>query len=326
MEEQKIIIKKKNHFFETYISKVLKQINNHNGITSNAKQQLNSFLCIFLKHIVSIISELTLSAKKKTITIKEIENALKIVLFGELLNCCCQEGNKACDVYTKSNEIKGSRQTRANIIFPPSIIEKFLRHSNLMIANMSPIYLAAVLEFITYEIIDMSISYCNQNKHSRITIRDIELAVRNDTEINILLKKCNINFLGGGVVPYIHSSLVNKKQNHSLALKTIKKMQKNSNSLFLSKAPFEKLVRHVFKNNLANNIKISKNVFIILQYFIEQYIINILHNANYLTIHANRIKLSPIDIQLYMSFLTHNSQSEFSSNPYVNNNMTLLSI
>jgi histone H2A len=340
MDEQQKIIKKKNHFFETYISKVLKQIAPKNGITSNAKQQLNSFLCILLKKIAFTVSELTIIAKKKTISNKEIENTLKIILFGELLNCCIKEGRKASEMYISQDNIKGSRQNRANIIFSPSIIEKFLRNSKLMVSNLSPVYLAAVLEFITYEILDISISICKQHKRIRLTIRDLELAVRNDIELNVLFKKLNISFLGGGVVPFIHSSLLNKKKITSkkdthkyrygtIALKNIKKQQKNSDSLILAKSQFEKLVRHLLKNNLEDdtNIKICKGVFIVLQYFIEQFIINILYNANYLTIHAGRVKLLPIDIQLYNSFLIHNSFNIFSKNPYINSeNMTLLSI
>ena len=338
MDEQQKIIKKKNHYFETYISKVLKQIAPKNGITSNAKQQLNSFLCIFLKKIAFTVSELTSLAKKKTISNKEIENVLKIILFGELLNCCIKEGRKASEMYLSQDNIKGSRQNRANIIFSPSIVEKFLRNSKLMVSNRSPIYLAAVLEFITYEILDISIGICKQHKRIRLTIRDLELAVRNDIELNVLFKKLNISFLGGGVVPFIHSSLLNKKKITSkkdthkyrygtIALKNIKKQQKNSDSLVLAKSQFEKLVRHLLKNNLEDNIKICKGVFIVLQYFIEQYIINILYNANYLTIHAGRVKLLPVDIQLYNSFLIHNSFNLFNKNPYINSeNMTLLSI
>ena len=65
MEEQQKHAKKRNHFFEIYISKVLKQISPQNGITLNAKQQLNSFLCILLKEISSMVSELTKISKKK---------------------------------------------------------------------------------------------------------------------------------------------------------------------------------------------------------------------------------------------------------------------
>jgi histone H3/histone H3-like centromeric protein A len=142
---------------------------------------------------------------------------------------------------------------------------------------------------------------CKERKHNRITVRDMELAVRNDIELDTLFKKYNIMFLGGGVVPFIHNSFITSAK--SIALKNIKKQQKISESLVLAKSPFEKLVRHILKENSSDHSKISKDVFTVLQYFTEQYIIDLLYNANYLTIHAGRIKLIPSDIQLYSSFL-----------------------
>jgi histone H2A len=323
MEEQQKHAKKINHFFEIYISKVLKQISPQNGITLNAKQQLNSFLCILLKEISSMVSELTKISKKKTISVKEIKNALSIILFGELLNCCIREGDKACDSF--SNETKGSRHVRANIIFPPSLIDKFLRNGSLSVASLAPVYLAAVLEFITFEILDISVKNCRERKHNRITVRDMELAVRNDIELDTLFRKYNIMFLGGGVVPFIHNSF--KTSTKSIALKNIKKQQKISDSLVLAKSPFEKLVRHILKENSSEHSKIGKDVFTVLQYFIEQYIIDLLYNANYLTIHAGRIKLIPSDIQLYSSFMNQKSYNPLTKNPYVNSeNISLLSI
>jgi len=41
--------KKKTRYFETYISKVLKQVSEKNGITSNSKKQLNRMVCIVAK-------------------------------------------------------------------------------------------------------------------------------------------------------------------------------------------------------------------------------------------------------------------------------------
>ena len=356
MDEQpkQMIIKKKNtHFFETYISKVLKQISPSNGITSNAKQQLNSFLCILLKFISSKVLFLTTLAKKKTISIKEVENALKIILDDELLSMALKEGSKSCESF-KNIENKGnnsSRQTKANIIFPPSIVEKFLRnfvYSKIMISSLVPVYLASVLEYIAAEILDISVFTCKQNKHIRITVRDLELSVRHDNDFDLLFKKLNISFLGGGVVPYIHTSLLNNKKhkkkkdkdkennnkettkNHrfrygTIAIKNIKKQQKTSDTLILSKSPFEKLVRHIFNQHYPkgeNNVKISKDVFIIIQHFIEQYIVNLLKNANFLAIHAGRVKLIPTDIFLINSFLNH------APNPYSSNkqNVELLMI
>ena len=287
--------------------------------------------------------KLTMAGKKKTISLKEVENSLILVLSGKLLENSLKEGRKSCDnISNNEKNINSSRQNKAGIIFPPSLVEKFLRDfgsSNIMIGSLSPIFLASVLEYICFEILDLSVNYCKENKHIRITIRDLELSVRNDVELNNLFVKLNISFLGGGVLPYIHSSLLNKtktkikkkkndeKENThrfrygTLAIKNIKKQQKLSNCLILSKSPFEKLVSNIFKKNKIESQKFSKDVFIVLQYFMEQYIVELLRNSNFLSIHANRVKLIPYDILLYNSFINGGRE-----NPYTKSSVNLFSL
>ena len=327
------IFKKKNHYFETFISKVLKQVSDNAGITSNAKQQLNSFLCTLAKHISRIAKELTIHGKKKTISDKEISNSIKIVLSGGLLDNSILEGEKSVNIFNNSGD-KGSRQNKAGIIFPPSITEKFLRnfgYSKIMITNSSSVYLSAVLEYLTYEILDLSLNYCKENKRSRITIRDIEVTIRNDEEFSKIFRKINYVFLGGGVIPFIHPSLLVKRKNKltiktnkkykfrpgTIAIKDIRKFQKLSDILLFPKSSFEKFVRQLFKenntaNNMADKIKISKEVFIILQYYIEQFIIKILYNSNFLAIHSGRIKIISTDIA-FVSYLLNETKNPYNS-------------
>ena len=322
MEENKK--KKKNHYFEIFISKVLKQISKDSYLTINTKQQINSFLCILCKYISQVAIDLTIYIKKKTISEKEISGSISMLITGELLENSITEGNKAVNNYKNSDE-KGSKKNKSGIIFPPSIVEKFLRnfgYSKIMVTDTAPIYLAAVLEYLTYEILDLSSEYCKENKRKRITVRDLEIIVKSDNELNMLLKKINISFLGGGVVPYIHPSLLNKKKktskinlnknkfrNGTIALKNIKKYQKTDNLIF-PKSSFEKCARSIFKEYKNEKFKISKYAFIILQHFIEQYIVNLLYKTNFLAIHSSRIKVTSTDI-IFMSYLINNSK-----NPY----------
>jgi histone H2A len=337
--------KKKNHFFEIYISKVLKKICDC-GITADAKQQLNSFLCILSKNVSNIVLDLTLFGKKKTISEKEIMNALNVVLPGELLKNSVLEGNKSISKFKENNETKGTRQTKAQIIFPPSITEKFLRNfgnSKIMVTSNAPVFLASVLEYLTYEILDLASIYCKDNKRIRITVRDLEVVIRSDVELNKLFTKLNVTFLGGGVVPYIHDSLLKKpkkkrvkninntvsnKTQHrfrpgTVAIRDIKKYQKSSDSLILAKSSFEKIVRHILKENREekeDNVKISKDVFIILQHFIEQYIVKLFYNSNFLAIHSGRVKLLSVDIA-FISYLYNDSKNPYNS--LLNNNSVL---
>ena len=72
------IKKKKNRFFETYLSKILKKISEKSGITSNSKQQLNSIICLIAKNISLTTINLTQIAKKKTLSEKEFQIQLKL--------------------------------------------------------------------------------------------------------------------------------------------------------------------------------------------------------------------------------------------------------
>lgn len=323
--------KKKTHFFEIYISKVLKQVSENCGITSNAKQQLNSFLCFLSKYLSKIIIDLTIYGKKKTISDKEIINSLSLTVSGELLKNSIIEGEKAVQNF-KNNIKKGTRQNKAEIIFPPSIIEKFLRNfgnSKIMVTSTAPVFLSASLEYITYEILDIASIYCTDNKRMRITIRDLEIIVRSDNELNNLFNKINIFFLGGGVIPFIHPYLIKKNKNKkplkntknqhrfrpgTVAIRDIKKYQKLSGNLILAKSSFEKIIRNIFLQNsdIDSNIKISKNVFIIIQYYIEQYIVKLLYNSNFLAIHSSRVKLLPIDIA-FISYLNKDTKNPYNS-------------
>ena len=72
----------------------------------------------------------------------------------------------------------------------------------------APVYLAAVLQYLTVELIDIAALKAKADKKSRITPRHIMLAIKSDAEISKLLK--NGDFAGSGVVPGISDYLKGK--------------------------------------------------------------------------------------------------------------------
>lgn len=322
--------KKKTRFFEIYISKVLKKISDRNGITSNAKQQLNSILCSTARIFSDTIITLTQVAKKRTVSPKEVENAAKLLLSEELVKYARNYALEAVDKFKNSRDSESvtseatkssvSRQEKANIIFPPAIAEKFLRqfgYTKIMVSSTSPVYFAVILEYLTFELLECACANASDNGRVRVTVRDLELAVRQDDDFDRFFTKHNLTFLGGGVVPFIHKSLLVKKNKKkavkkaddsgvrkphrfrpgTVCLREIKRHQKMSNCLTFAKSPFKKLVRQVLtEQNGGVPVKVSKDVFIILQYFIEQETVKVLKQANFAAIHSGRVKLMAKDI------------------------------
>ena len=73
----------------------------------------------------------------------------------------------------------------------------------------APIYLTAVLEYLTAEILELAGNAARDNKKKRIIPRHIQLAIRNDEELNKLLG--DVIIAEGGVLPNIHAVLLKKK-------------------------------------------------------------------------------------------------------------------
>ncbi|KAL4855219.1 Histone H2AX [Chlorella vulgaris] len=104
-----------------------------------------------------------------------------------------------------------SSSAKAGLQFPVGRIARYLKKGRYAerIGAGAPVYLAAVLEYLAAEVLELSGNAARDNKKTRIIPRHIQLAVRNDEELSKLL--AGVTIAEGGVLPNIHSVLLPKK-------------------------------------------------------------------------------------------------------------------
>ena len=105
-----------------------------------------------------------------------------------------------------------SRSCKAGLQFPVGRIARFLKAGRYAerVGAGAPVYLAAVLEYLAAEVLELAGNAAKDNKKTRIVPRHIQLAVRNDEELNRLLGSTTI--AAGGVLPNIHVFLIPTKK------------------------------------------------------------------------------------------------------------------
>ena len=85
-----------------YIYKVLKQVHPDTGISSRAMSIMNSFVNDIFERIAGESSRLAQYNKKSTISSREVQTAVRLLLPGELAKHAVSEGTKAVTKYTTS--------------------------------------------------------------------------------------------------------------------------------------------------------------------------------------------------------------------------------
>jgi hypothetical protein len=90
-------------------------------------------------------------------------------------------------------------------------------HYAKRVGSGAPVYLVAVLEYLSAEILELAGNAARDNKKTRILPRHLQLAIRNDEELNKLLS--GVTIAQNGVLPNIQSILLPKKTEEKPASK-----------------------------------------------------------------------------------------------------------
>ncbi|XP_078388907.1 histone H2B-like [Cetorhinus maximus] len=94
--------KSRKESYAIYIYKVMKQVHPDTGISSKAMSIMNSFVNDIFERIAGEASRLAHYNKRSTISSREIQTAVRLLLPGELAKHAVSEGTKAVTKYTSS--------------------------------------------------------------------------------------------------------------------------------------------------------------------------------------------------------------------------------
>ncbi|CAL1704567.1 unnamed protein product [Somion occarium] len=102
--EKKKRRKARKETYSSYIYKVLKQVHPDTGISNKAMAILNSFVNDIFERIATEASKLASYSKKSTISSREIQTSVRLILPGELAKHAISEGTKSVTKFSSAQK------------------------------------------------------------------------------------------------------------------------------------------------------------------------------------------------------------------------------
>ena len=204
--------------YSSYLHKVLKQVHPDTGVTKKAMAVMNNYVTDLFQRLASEAGNLARQVKRSTLSSREVQTAVRLVLPGELAKHAVSEATKAVTKFKaadrkakKGQKKSSSLSSHAGIQFP---VGRVLRHLKKglyapRVSEHAAVYLAAVLEYMAAELFELAGNAARDNKKTRIIPRHVQLAVRNDAELDQLIDR-KMTIASGGVLPHIHTVLLPK--------------------------------------------------------------------------------------------------------------------
>jgi len=194
--------------FETYITRVLNQVHPDAEMSSEGKELINQKLIAVadkLSHTAVLIAK---NAKMKTVTSKQLELAVETFFPGNLRDHACAEGAKAVKKFDKNSFVRNregkiseyiregkTKNVKSGLVFSVGATKQIiLSQINSSggddvnrVAETAPVFLTAVLEYLTAEILELAGNLTRDNNRVRVSPDDVHNAVYYDNELSGLL-------------------------------------------------------------------------------------------------------------------------------------------
>jgi histone H2A len=217
---------KRKETFSTYVYKVLKQVHPDMSMSKAGMILMDNFCYDILEQICSRTSHLIINEKKINMTAAFVQKAVRSVVSGEFAKHAVSEGTLAITKFG-NNPIRFKKATGgrtldriyshsalAGLQFPVGRIRRLMKKGGYSIhlggdfngfttrlSKNAPVYLAAVIEYLCAEVLEVSGNAARDNKRCRIQPCHIQMAVRNDEELNNLFGQSKCHHISACAIP-----------------------------------------------------------------------------------------------------------------------------
>ena len=212
--------------FKSYIFKVLRQVHPDNSISKRTTNTVDSMIHSVLEKLVTEIREMmAIRGSRRTLSKDYVKTAIRLALPGELSKHALAEMTKAVTKFevedakppkkdSKGKTVPKSSSTKAGLQFPVGRIRSFLRdtYGFNLISRHGSVAIAAVLEYICAEVLELSGNAARDNGKVVVMSRHVFLGVANDEELKKLFLAGGSVIAKGGVMPNIHAVLLPPKK------------------------------------------------------------------------------------------------------------------
>lgn len=185
------------------LQKLLSTIHPHVGMTLAAARVLVSMVDDLLTRILDCASDRLLGVGAHLVTARDIQSAVRVILSRDLARHAISGGTASVQLYSRADTTRDDRSTTSSL----SGVKWSVPDTARIAARICPgrafsshaiVFLAATLEYIAAELLELSGNASRVSRSARIGPRHVLLAVRNDPDLNTLFG--NGLFAGGGWV------------------------------------------------------------------------------------------------------------------------------
>jgi histone H2B len=177
--------KKDTDSYKSYIRKVLAQVHPEIRIGQSATDVIDSLVKTMLSKIKEQACKLTLLKGGKTIDTKILTAALELFLPTELAKHAIAEGTKAVTKFHATTLDATTQAAKAGLIFNVGRVKRHLKDNiTLRVSADTPVFLAAVLEYMTAEILELAGRNAESRSRKTIDSKAVHYSIREDDELS----------------------------------------------------------------------------------------------------------------------------------------------